>query len=55
VRAERVVQNTLAGNQTPARFELWVTGRVSPLARRQIEAQGIKVVENVDRRIDMMD
>jgi hypothetical protein len=28
---------------------------VSPLARRQLEAQGIKVVENVDRRIDMMD
>ena len=59
VRAEQVVKNTLAGLQatgpTPARFELWVTGMVSPLARRQLEAQGIKVVENVDRRIDMMD
>jgi hypothetical protein len=59
VRAERVVKNTLAGLQTtgptPARFELWVTGMVSPLARRQLEAQEIKVVENVDRRIDMMD
>ncbi|MGD0826913.1 MAG: hypothetical protein ABSA09_02355 [Desulfobaccales bacterium] len=59
VRAERVVKNTLAGYKTPsgnpARFELWVTGAVSPLARRQLEAQGIKVVENVDRRIGMMD
>ena len=59
VRAERVVKNTLAGyktpGRTPAKFELWVTGTVSPLARRQLEAQGIKVVEHVDRRIGMMD
>jgi hypothetical protein len=59
VRAERVVKKTLAGYKTPgrnpARFELWVTGTVSPLARRQLEAQGIKVVENVDRRIGLMD
>jgi hypothetical protein len=59
VRAERVVKNTLAGYKTPgrnqARFEFWVTGALSPLARRQLEAQGIKVVENVDRRIGMMD
>jgi hypothetical protein len=59
VRAERVVKNTLAGYKTPsgnpARFELWVTGTVSPLASRQLEAQGIKVVENVDRRIGLMD
>ncbi len=59
VRAERVVKNTLAGNRTPGRtpahIELWVTGAVSPLARRHLEAQGIKVVENVDRRIGMID
>ncbi len=59
VRAERVVKNTLAGYKTPSRtspkFELWVTGAVSPLARRQLEAQGIKVVEKVDKRIGMMD
>jgi len=59
VRAERVVKNTLAGYKstsgTPAGFELWVTGQVSPLARQKLEAQGIKVVENVDRRIGMMD
>jgi len=59
VRAERVVKNTLAGYNTssgkPAGFELWVTGEVSPLDRQKLEAQGIKVVENVDRRIGMMD
>jgi len=26
-------------------------GTLSPLARRQLEAQGIKVVEKVDKRI----
>ncbi len=59
VRAEKVVKTTLASYKTPgrnpARFEFWVTGTVSPLARRQLEAQGIKVVEKVDRRIGMMD
>jgi hypothetical protein len=59
VKAERVVKNTLAGykkpGRTPPKFEFWVTGAVSPLARRQLEAQGIKVVEHVDRRIGMMD
>jgi hypothetical protein len=58
-RAEQVVNNTLAGYKTssgkPAKFEFWVTGAVSPLARRQFEAKGIKVEENVDRRIGMMD
>jgi hypothetical protein len=57
VRAERVVKNTLAGRKGsgPARIEFWVTGAVSPLARRQLEAQGVTVTENVDRRIGMMD
>lgn len=59
IKAERVVKTTLAGyrksGQTPAKFEFWVTGAVSPLARRQLEAQGVKVVEHVNRRIGMMD
>jgi len=59
VRAEKVVKTTLANyktsGRTPAKFELWVTGAVSPLARTQLDAQGIKVVEHVDRRIGMMD
>lgn len=59
VKAEQVVKKTLAGYKssqgTPARFEFWVTGRVSPLARRQLQAQGVTVVENLDRRIGLMD
>jgi hypothetical protein len=59
VRAEKVVKNTLASykktSRTPAGFELWVTGAVSPLARRQLEAQGVKVVERLSRRLGMMD
>jgi len=59
VRADRVVKNTLAGHKTgsrgPAKFELWVTGTVSPLARQQLQAQGITGVERVDRRVGMMD
>ncbi len=55
VKAERVVKNTLASykksSRNPAKFEFWVTGTVSPLARRQLEGQGVKVVEHVDRRI----
>lgn len=56
-RAERVVKNSLAGYQAgkrgPAKFELWVTGTVSPLARQQLQAQGIKVVDHVDRRVGL--
>jgi len=54
LRAEQVVKKTLAarpGRPKPAGIELWVSGAMSPLARSQLEAQGIKVVENVDRRI----
>lgn len=57
VRAERVVKTTLAGRKrpAPARIEVWVTGALSPLARRQLEAQGIKVTEHLDRSIGLMD
>jgi hypothetical protein len=59
VRAERVVKNSLAGlksgQRRPAKIELWVTGQVSPLFRQQLKAQGIQVVEKVDRRVGLMD
>jgi hypothetical protein len=59
VRAKKVVNTTLASHMTPgrypARFELWGTGTVFPLCRRQIEVQGIKVVEHADRRVGMID
>jgi len=40
---------------TQAGLRLWVTGTVSPLVRQQLQAQGITVVERVDRRVGMMD
>jgi hypothetical protein len=36
-------------------FEFWVTGTLSPLARQQLTARGVTVVENVDARIDFVD
>ncbi|MCL6621203.1 MAG: hypothetical protein K6T55_03800 [Syntrophobacterales bacterium] len=57
-RADRVVTGTLAGYRTPdgqpARYEFWVTGAVSPLARRQLEARGITVKEGMGRRLALM-
>lgn len=57
-RADRVVTGTLAGYRTPdgqpARYEFWVTGAVSPLARRQLEARGIPVKEGMGRRLALM-
>ena len=38
-------------NRNPGKLEFWVTGTLSPLSRRQLEAQVIKVAEKVDKRI----
>jgi hypothetical protein len=43
------------GAKGPGTFELWVTGTLSPLARQQLTGRGVKVVENVDARIDFLD
>lgn len=37
------------------KMELWVTGTVSPLVKKQLGQLGIGVVENVDERIEFMD
>jgi hypothetical protein len=59
LRAQRVVGETLTrqrqGSRRPAKTELWVTGTLSPLAREQLQAQGITVLENVHRRVPLMD
>ena len=57
-RAEQVIDYLKANYKSPGfngKFELWVTGTVSPLARRQLERRGFEVVEDVDKRIDFMD
>ena len=58
-RADVVIRSALArykeakGN-SPATFELWVTGTLSPLAKRSLQALGINPVENVDERIEFV-
>lgn len=57
-RADRVLSAMKENYTDPkfnGRFELWVTGTVSPLARRQLAALGITVTENVYQRIEIMD
>jgi len=58
----------LSGTQTGSSWELaslcagskgkivfWMTGTLSPLARNQLNGLGIKVVENVDEKIEFID
>lgn len=59
-RADMVIRNALirykeskAGSR--AKFELWVTGTLSPLAKRRLPTLGVKPVEDVDKRIEFMD
>jgi hypothetical protein len=57
-RADRVITNlqaTYAAAGFSGKFEIWVTGTVTPLARRQLQLRGMEVVENVDARIRFID
>ncbi len=57
-RADRIISHLGVNYRAPGFtgiFELWVTGTLSPLARQQFELRGIKVVENVDERIEIID
>jgi hypothetical protein len=42
-------------NPSDSKLELWVRGTVTPLARKNLEALGIKVVEQVEKTIMFMD
>ncbi|MEC4687752.1 MAG: hypothetical protein VST64_05545 [Nitrospirota bacterium] len=56
-RPERIFRHLKANYHAPGFtgiFELWVTGTLSPLARQQFELRGIKVVENADKRIEIL-
>ncbi len=57
-KPDRIVSFLMTNYRDPGfsgKFELWVTGTVSPLARQQLKLRGIKVVENVDERIEILD
>jgi len=57
-RADRMLSKLVSDyNRTSGtnnRFELWVTGTLSPLARDELKSLGINVTENVDKRIKLM-
>lgn len=56
-RAEKII-NKLAADLKAAGYdkrELWVAGTLSPLARKQMEQRGIRVTENVDKRLEFID
>jgi hypothetical protein len=37
------------------KYDLWVTGTVSPRTRRELTALGIDATENVDEKIGILD
>jgi hypothetical protein len=55
-RASRRVPDAItaykAGNPGAKKFEFWVTGTVSKLAREELAKLGVQVVEKVDKRIE---
>lgn len=58
-KSEQLITNIVDTNKEAfgpdMEFDLWVTGTVSPLARKNLEEKGIKVAEKVYERIDFVD
>jgi len=50
---EMIAENTRENEKQ--KFELWVTGTMSPLAKKNLEARGVTVNEEVYKRIDLVD
>jgi hypothetical protein len=56
--ADRISQAIKTSYRAPGangKFELWVTGTLSPTARRELMARGFNVVENAGSRFDIID
>ncbi len=57
-RASRLANYLKANYRAPGfqnKFEFWVTGTLSPLARQQSNLLGFKVTEDVDKKIEFAD
>ena len=58
-KSEQLITNLVDTNKkelgSDVKFDLWVTGRVSPLARKNLEKLEIKVAEKVYERIEFID
>jgi len=56
-RAEQFVKYMAENYRPPGsmgKFEIWLTGTVSPRAKAELQSRGFKVVEDVDQRIVLM-
>jgi hypothetical protein len=49
------MKQTYEANGFRGKYDLWVTGTVTPRARRELVAMGIEVTENVDEKIGFLD
>ncbi len=49
------MKQTYEANGFRGKCDLWVTGTVTPRARRELAAMGIEVTENVDEKIGFLD
>lgn len=57
-RGSRVIMGMKQTYETAGfrgKYDFWVTGTVSPLARQWLASQGIEVSENVDERLGILD
>ena len=54
VIVKEVMRDNAWGQQKP-KFELWVTGTMSPLAKKNLEERGVALNEEVYKRIDFVD
>ncbi len=57
-RAEKILTNMANTTRPPeekTRLELWVAGKMSPLARKKLEAFGVNVIENASEKVGFMD
>jgi hypothetical protein len=57
-RPELVYQNLISTFKDPGfkeKFEFWITGRLSPTARNQLEKREVLVVEQVYKQLEFMD
>jgi hypothetical protein len=57
-KADRIIRNLVTSYRASGlggRLSLWVTGTLSPMARKNLTELGIEVAENVDQRIEFMD
>ncbi len=49
------MKQTYEANGFRGKYDFWVTGTVTPRARRELAAMGIEVTENVDEKIGFLD